>query len=275
MIAKNTIPSLSLLMAAGVAGVSCTGLLIPGFYSRESVHWQVQTYGQDLVDLCLVVPVLLISAVGLSRGRPAFAPVWAGTVLYLLYTFTIYCFDVHFNRLFLIYCLVLGLSFYGFLTYIIQFLPVSPSPPLHPDAVPRRAGYYLILVAGIFSLLWLKDILPATFDDAVPQSLADVGLPTNPVHVMDLAIFLPGMAITGVLLLRNHYLGWFMAPVILAFTVLMNLTIAILMILMSRHGFAINPAIVVSMGVLACVSMVLMKPFIRYHTRTYEDLPSR
>jgi len=73
----------------------------------------MQTFEQNIIDLLFVAPSLIISGVFAARkNRNAFR-IWSGVVLYLTYTFTIYCFDVHFNKLFLVYCLGLGFSFYS------------------------------------------------------------------------------------------------------------------------------------------------------------------
>ena len=109
----------SVILSLLVIAVSLTGLLYPGFYAQETANWQAQTYGQDLIDLVLVVPTLLIAAALLFRGNKNALLVWGGAIIYLLYTFVIYCFSVHFNRLFLLYCFTLGLSFYSFLYEVV------------------------------------------------------------------------------------------------------------------------------------------------------------
>lgn len=53
----------------------------------------------------------------------------------------------------------------------------------------------------------------------------DTGLATNPVHVLDLAIFLPAMALAGVLLARRHASGFGLAPVVLGAVVPIGLGI--------------------------------------------------
>ena len=54
---------LSLPLAAIVIFVSVTGLATPGFYAAETPNWQAQSYGQDLADLFLVTPALIISSI--------------------------------------------------------------------------------------------------------------------------------------------------------------------------------------------------------------------
>lgn len=66
---ETTILVLSLPLALLVIGVSCVGLFTPEFYSRESMNWQAQSIGQDLMDLSVIIPVLLISAAMAYSGH--------------------------------------------------------------------------------------------------------------------------------------------------------------------------------------------------------------
>ena len=52
-----TIPTALLVIATSVGG-----LFFGNTYSRETLEWLGQAVGQDLVDLVLLVPTLLISA---------------------------------------------------------------------------------------------------------------------------------------------------------------------------------------------------------------------
>src|SRR5262245_26042156 len=116
---KRKTLSFSLPLAAVVIACSLAGMLTPGFYEKETPNWQAQSYGQDLVDLFLIVPALLVTAVAGRKNEKSFL-VWGGVVLYVAYTFVLYCFDVHFNSLFFFYCIALGLSFYACLYFALQ-----------------------------------------------------------------------------------------------------------------------------------------------------------
>ena len=53
------LPALAALVAAGlVAAASLGGLLLPSVYARETASWRVQGLGQDWVDLVLAAPWL-------------------------------------------------------------------------------------------------------------------------------------------------------------------------------------------------------------------------
>jgi hypothetical protein len=50
----------SLLLAFLLILSSSAGLFTPDFYSAETKNWQAQSIGQDLVDLLLIAPFLIL-----------------------------------------------------------------------------------------------------------------------------------------------------------------------------------------------------------------------
>src|SRR5687767_13917567 len=103
---------LSLLLAVLVAAASGAGILLEGTYAKESASWAAQGVGQDIVTLTLAVPLLIVSAIEASRGSKRALLVWTGVLVYLVYSYTLYAFFIHFNALFVVYTAALGLSFY-------------------------------------------------------------------------------------------------------------------------------------------------------------------
>lgn len=255
---ETTILVFSLPLSLLVIGVSCIGLLTPDFYSRESMNWQAQSIGQDLIDLSVIIPVLLMSAAIAYRGHSLARMIWAGVNVYLVYTFAIYAFDVHFNSVFLFYCICLGLAFYS----VIYFFYTEWSHPGNALTIQkplsRIIGLYFIVTAFLFYGLWLSDVLIAMFYNEPAVSLKDINLPTNPVHVIDLSVILPALVIAGILILKRHPLGFLLAPVMLTFTLLMNITIAGLNVVMLKKGFEASWMITACMLVLAAFSLSLL-----------------
>lgn len=260
---SKTILALSLPLATLIVITSSVGLFTPDFYSRETPNWIAQSIGQDAIDLFLITPLLIIiSILAAAKNRIAFL-LWGGVNLYLIYTFVIYCFDVHFNKLFIIYCIILGLSFHSFLYFLFsQFRTAIKNDSYKKPAVKITATYFLV-IACIFYLLWLVEIIPATIGHTAAQSLIETGLATNPVHVLDLSIFLPGIFIIAVLLLKKRPLGLLLAPVILVFFVLMDTTIGGLIIAMKINGIETNYSITIIMSVLALFSLVLLISYLK------------
>src|SRR6266508_6428814 len=109
---------LSVPLALLITAVSCIGIFTKDFYIKETFNWQAQCIGQYMVDIFVIAPALLLTAILAYKENRIAAFLWAGTILYILYTFIIYCFDIHFNQLFIIYCFILGLSFYSIFWFL-------------------------------------------------------------------------------------------------------------------------------------------------------------
>jgi len=255
---EKIIPILSLPLAAFTITASVAGLLTSGFYSRETHAWAVQSFGQDIINLFLIAPLLLLTSILNYQKKKVSIPVWAGTNLYLAYTFTIYCFDIHFNQLFLIYCFCLGLSLFSFIYFLTSLRNESPGSDLSHRTPLRYIGIYFLIISVLFYFLWLSDIIPSIVSNSIPANLKQTGLFTNHVEVLDLSLILPGVFLCGILLLNGKSIGFVMAPVILTFIILMDITICVLTIYASARGMAIDISIAIVMLMLAIFSTALL-----------------
>lgn len=248
----------SLPLAVFVIIVSYAGLFIPDTYAKETTNWQAQALAQDLFDLILVAPLLLISAwLAYRRNRIALL-LWAGTIVYIIYTFVLFCFAVHFNFLFLIYCLTLGLSFYAFLFFLFSQTKVLNTDLTNVKIPNKTIGYYFIVLAALFYLMWLSEIIPAILNNTIPATITAAGQITNPVHVLDLAVVLPGLIYLAIQLLKKKPFAILLTPVVLAFIVLMDIAIGVMVIVMNMKGLGTDLAVAVVMGFLALFSIVLL-----------------
>jgi hypothetical protein len=259
---------LSLLLAIALAIASYYGAFVPGTYERDSASMAAQGMGQDLFDLFFVTPLLLISLLYTLKGNRIALFIFAGTVFYVLYSFFIYAFGVHFNSLFLIYCLVLGSSLYTFLLIIYENSGMELNNWFGEKTPTRAIGIYFISVALLFYLLWLKDTVPSILNNTVPANVLDNDLLVNPVHVLDMAIALPGLVITAVLLFKKQTLGFLFAPVFLIFTVLLSLSLIAMVLALNAKGISEDISIAGIFLILAVISMGLLTMFFRNMKRT-------
>jgi hypothetical protein len=250
--------SLSVPLSILIVGVSATGIFYPHFYAKETLNWQVQSVGQDIIDLVVVAPVLIITGIMAYRKNNIGRLLWAGTIMYILYTFIIYCFDVHFNRLFVIYCLTLGLSFYSLAWFVFSQIKNPIVTRVNKTASAKVTAAYFFIISFVFYFLWLSEIGPAIFNDTVPRGLIETALPTNPVQVIDLAVFLPGIFIAGLLLLKGKPVGFTFAIIILSFFILMNISIGWLAYMMQAKGLTSNLVVTVIMAALSLISVALL-----------------
>ena len=114
---------ITLPLAALIAVSSIVGILFEDIYSREASEYAAQGVGQDLINLIILVPILLAATIFIRNGSKISLFVWLGAMIYTVYSYTTYCFGVHFNALFLVYCGILGLSFYLLIVYLISMNP--------------------------------------------------------------------------------------------------------------------------------------------------------
>jgi hypothetical protein len=248
--ASTSVIAWSAAISALVAVASILGLVDEGVYAEETKNWATQAKGQDIGNLVAVV-TLLLSGYGYHRGSHRAGLVWLGTLLYLVYAYIVYSMAVHFNELFLVYVAALGLSSYAVMFSVNGLRAEDDAAP--PPSVRKIAGYTSIAIGVLFGLLWLSELVPATLTGEVPQSVIDAGLWVNPIHVIDLAVLLPGFIVAGYWTLRGQAAGQFFVGPLLVFSVLMGTSIVAAMIMMTVDGFAntVPPLVMVSVIVLA------------------------
>ena len=214
---------------------SLLGIFFEGTYSRETKAWAVQAVGQDYANL-LVVIILIASTYFLSRDSLRSYLVWLGAYIYIIYAFAIYAFAVHFNFLFLIYVLILGASFFTMIGGLKAVDTANIASVLRKNTRSRMLSALLMLVGIMFSALWLSEIVPFLQSNEVPPVLIELGLLTNPVHVLDLAFILPGTIISSILLWRRKALGLLLAVPLLVFMATMGAGIIAMFILSASNG---------------------------------------
>jgi hypothetical protein len=244
------------LLALTLSIVSFAGAFLPAAYSRDSASMAAQGAGQDMVDLFLVVPLILLSYLFMAKGNRTAFLIYGGVVIYILYSFVIYAFGIHFNRFFLLYCATLGISLYTFLVWM-SAVKHSEVVDWFADTPAKLISVYLALVALIFFTLWLKTLIPATLDNSVPAELIDNGLLVNPVHVIDLAFALPGLLVGSVLLWRRKGMGYIIASLALVFMILLSIALAAMVIMLAARGISEDFTVAVVFGILSIASLCL------------------
>ena len=245
---------LTILLAISITLVSIAGAFFSETYARNSPSMAAQGVGQDLVDLFVAVPLLLVSFFYTARGSRLASLIYGGTLFYIVYSFIIYCFGVNFNQLFLLYCLTLSLSIYSFILLVADLRQMKVENWFRAAPV-RTVSIYLFVVAAIFYVLWLKSIVPAIISNEIPKEVSDYGLPVNPVHVIDLAFALPGIIIGAFLIRRKLGMGYIIASVALVFMVLLSLALAAMVIVLVLRNISEDFTVAIVFAVLVLSSI--------------------
>ncbi len=253
---------LSVLVAFLVLIASSAGIFVKSIYARETTSWAVQGIGQDIVNLVTVL-ALFIAVYFVNKGSVKAVLVWGGILLYLMYAYVIYAFDVHFNSLFLVYVAILGLSFYALVGSVIHLHLDRLQSSFSANTKARSVSIFLLLLGVVFYLLWLSEDIPALLTGKIPQSVTAASLPTNPVHVLDLGLYLPAMLITAMLLWRRKLLGYLLASPFLVFSILTGTAIFVIFLVMSSKGMPTSFGVELFIAVIVVVSLVLSVLFLR------------
>jgi len=166
-------------VALAAVGSAVAPVATGRIYGGETIL--MQAVAQDLVNLSVVCPLILVLVVAARRGSVAAYLCWLGALSFTAYNYAIYCFSLQFGPLFLLWVAVLGGSLYA----LIGGLAVVDRAAVqarYGAASARLAGVFLLLVATLFILLWLADIVPALLAGRKASSAVDINLPTNPVQ---------------------------------------------------------------------------------------------
>jgi hypothetical protein len=235
---------------------------IDRIYGQETPSFIDQAIAQDCVNLALVAPILIVLALQAGKGSMGAYLGWLGFLAFDVYNYVIYTFSIHFGPLFGIWVVVLGLCLYALIGgFLALKLEATRAQYRYGDV--RSVGWFLIVVAALFYLLWLKEIVPATLSGQASRSAAELALPTNPVHILDLAFFLPAIVLAGVLLLRDRSLGYAAAIVLLVFLILTALPILVTPFVAHARGDTAGWAVMVPIGVLAMAGGIMLARLIR------------
>lgn len=254
---------LSVPLALVAIAASLAGILTDAAYARETANWAAQGVGQDIANLALY-PLLVVCARAARRGSLGAYLLWLGVLGYSVYTYAIYAFALHFGPLFLPYVAVLGLSIYAFTGGMLSLDAARVKAVLAPR-VPGAAAGILVAIGGLFSLLWLSEIVPSLASGTLPPSLQESGLITNPVYVLDLAVVLPAAIVTGVGLRRGRAWSYCLAPVLLVCFIALGAGIIVAVGVLAARGEAASLAPVIMIGTAIAAELAVLRGFVGAH----------
>ena len=240
-----------------VAG-SVIGLAVASIYAGLAPAFLPQAVAQDSANLLIVSPMWLILAALALRGSLRAYLLWLGVLTFTVYNYVIYTFSIPFGPLFLLWVAVLGMCIYA----LIGGVTAVDHRAVAAHYTSRRAvtvtAWFLIVIAVLFGLLWLSEDVPALLAGVRPQSVIDMALPTNPVHILDLAFFLPAVIATGVLLLKRRPFAYTVAPAFIVFLILTGIPILITPVVQSARGEMASWGVVGPIGALTLALLGLL-----------------
>lgn len=215
-----------------------------GPYRHMPADVAVQGLAQDLVTLALAVPLLLLALWLTTRGSRTGYLVLTGAVAYLFVQYTLYLAMGTYNELFLLWVVLVLLSFQLLVRLLLNGRSVVSAAPPPARGVRRYVGGLLLVNGTLIALLWLSAIVPPLLDGTLyPKGLAH--FTTMIVQGFDLALFIPPSLLAGYDYLRGKPAGDLLAPVYAVFLSLQMTALLAKIGWMSAVGASAGPALVI------------------------------
>jgi hypothetical protein len=185
----------------------------------EDGEWaNAQWLGQDIVTLIIALPLLLISIIqGFKSENKKWFILNIGILLYFSYTYSFYVFAAKLTFLYLFHIPIYGLSVIGLVLSCIHIFSQKSSFYLPQKGLRITIISYLSVIALMISFIWLSDIFSHLTN---PEHKSDTPYGEAPliIYSLDLAIIIPLMLISAVLLYKRTNWGHIISGIILTKT---------------------------------------------------------
>jgi hypothetical protein len=243
-------------LATGLAAVASAIGLLTAVY-RDAPAMTDQARGADLATLLVAVPLLVVATWRARAGSPVARVTVAGALAYLIYTYTIFAFQVVFNALTPIYIAILGAAGWALAIGLPDLLATVTDRSSEPRLPRRTTAGFLAFIAVAFAGMWLGQIGQAIANGGPPEAVVDLNLPTSGVYALDLAFVLPVFAIASVLLARRDVGGRWLAFGSLVFSVLMALSIVGAFAMAATRGALSDPSTLIGFALITGIAIAL------------------
>lgn len=244
----------SLLIAALLVIASTAGLLYPAtIYPTGELLDSFLV--NDLVNLLIGLPILLLSMWLTRRGQLVGLLFWPGALFFVLYNYLIYLFGMPLNNFFLLYLCLVTLSLYT-LIGLVAGIDGAEVQQLLTAAVPERLSGSIL--AGLGTLFFLR-VFVVTINALIDQ---------QPLARTEIALLVtdfltsPAWIISGALLWRRQALGY-VSGLGLLFQASM-LFIGLIVVLLLKPIMIPGPSALSDVLVVFIMGLICFIPFFLY-----------
>jgi hypothetical protein len=249
---------LSIVAAILAIAGNILALSINRIYASLTPVFLPQALAQDIANLALIAPLWLILAALALRGSLRAYLLWLGVLTFTVYNYVIYAFSVPFEVLFMLWVAVLGMSLFSLIGGVVSIDYQTVASAFTSRRAVLVVAWFLIVTAVLFGFLWLSEDVPALLSNTKPQSVVDMAIPTNPVHILDLAFFLPAVIITGICLIKKKAWAYSIAPAFIVFLILTGIPILVTPVVQSAIGQSAAWGVVFPIGTLTILLIGLL-----------------
>ncbi|HXN01699.1 MAG TPA: hypothetical protein VN973_07415 [Candidatus Dormibacteraeota bacterium] len=232
-----------------------------GLYGHESVSVAAQGVGMDLVTLFVATPLLLLASYLAARGSLRGQLLRVAAFWYFTYSYLVITFGVAYNSFFLIYVALLSASLAGLILSLLSVDVGRVTSHMSPRFARRTIASIVLVISGMFLLLWLGRIVPSIATGAPPIGLESYT--TLSVQAADLGIVIPLSIVTGILMLRRQSIGYLLAFPVVLFTATMGLGLVGMVMAMAALGTPVGLADAVPAVATAVLGLAMSVHLVR------------
>jgi hypothetical protein len=242
---------LSLIVTLLMAASSVTGLVVRStIYPTDELR---QTFlPNDVVNLVIGVPILLLSMWLAKRGRLIGLLLWPGALLYVFYNYIAYVFGIPLNFLFPLNLLLVALSAYTTIGLIASIDAPAVQVKLQGKVSEKSAGGIL---AG-FGILFVLRVIAVVAEALVTRT--PIPVTDFPVLIAD-SLVCPAFIIGGLLLLRCKAFGYLSGLGLLFLASMLFIGLIVFMLIQPLLTSASFPLL--DVVVVAVMGMICFIPF--------------
>lgn len=184
-----------------------------GLYAHDSVSIVAQGLASDLITLLLAIPATLIALFYSHRNSFKARLILTGILGYFLYTYTSYAFLWHYNVFFVVYVLIMSLSFFAFVIMMTSFdLPSIQTHFNSPFKAKPIIGFQWF-VAVMVGALWISKLIPTWLNPVAPVGLEHYT--TLVIQALDLGFIVPTAILSALLLQQRKPLGYLLSSIVM------------------------------------------------------------
>lgn len=249
------------LIAGIAAALASIAGFIPGVY-RDPKVVIAQSHGFDIGNLIAVL-ILGLGIAWSSRGSVRGRLVAIGALGYLIYSFVTYAFLIVLNAATVLYIAVLGFGVWSFIAGFAAVDDREADQLAAGQSYQRLTAGFMIVVAALFALTWLREIAASVVSGLLPPALAAAGWPMNPVYVLDLGFVVPLVVLGAVRLLRGRPGAARLAVPFLIFLPLLSTSILLMTVVMAIDGQPLGIPLIVVFVVTLAVGAALARVALR------------
>ncbi|MCA0132145.1 hypothetical protein [Winogradskyella alexanderae] len=206
---------------------------------RDGEWANAQWLGQDIITLVIALPLLLISIrKGIEKNKEKWKILNCGVLLYFAYTYSFYVFVAKLTYLYFFQASIFGLSLIGFVISCIGIFNHKCSFNLPSRNLKMIIVIYLSLIALMLSFIWLSDIIAHITNPAHKSDTPNGEAPLI-IYTLDLAVIIPLMFTSAILLYQKTNWGYLLSGIILTKT--STLGFALMAMSLSMYLQDLNP----------------------------------